>query len=161
MSNTGHYTFEWLYLIYNESHHQSLYKTHIISHNYMICQFTLQHLTLDDIEGSNQVHWVFSWLYFINQACHDKYWLRNSYRNSYMTSQFTSKPWHWMIFDEQICHNLYAYPCNSLCNIAYCVCNIHSTTTRNLRGSLQQLDLKHGKYAFITRAYQSGEHHFQ
>ena len=41
------------------------------SKSYMAFQFTLQNLTLDDIEMSNQGHSVFSWLFFIDKACCD------------------------------------------------------------------------------------------
>ena len=35
----------------------------------MAFQFTLYHLTFDEIERANQGHWVFSGIYFINLAC--------------------------------------------------------------------------------------------
>ena len=52
------HTFKELCLINGALYDQSLYEIHISSH--MAFQFTLWHLTFDEIERANQGHWVFS-----------------------------------------------------------------------------------------------------
>ena len=50
----------------------------------MAFQFTLQYLTLSDIDRSSQGYGVFNWLVFINEACYDQSLLETHNRKSYM-----------------------------------------------------------------------------
>ena len=105
-------SFQRLYLINGASYDQILYFLNIYSKLHMVFQFISQHLTLGNIERSNTGDCYYSGLQLVNlymfiwNSCVGSHmafqFIRNPYRKSCMTDQFTSKHWLLMTFKGQI-----------------------------------------------------------